>query len=878
MGTAWPLVGRQEELELIARVMEGHECEGVVLAGASGVGKSRLAAEAMSVARDRGWATVGAIATRAAASIPFGALAHLLPAPGVSSGDRLRLLSQLQRTLVDHAAGRRLAVLVDDAHLLDDGSAALILQLAASQAAFVLLTIRTGAGSPEPLVSLWKEGLVTRLEVRALSEHEVSDLVARVVNGHVDGATLHELARVTSGNVLFLRELIHCGMASGALACAEGVWRWRGAMAPSGALLSVIKGRLDLLDRDERRVLETIALGEPLGADLLRPAGSAETFTRAEADGLLTASEEGRRAYLRLAHPLYGEALRADTGPLRARDISRRLADALELTGCRRRDDLLRLATWRLDAGERPATEMLAAAAARALSAGDLHLAERLARTAVDTGDGFTSRFVLGQALMGQQRPIEAEGMFVSAVAPSDKMAVRLAIVRAANLYWGLGRIAEADQVLAAAPESRVDPPLRDALKVTRAFSLLCLGKPRDALAMASAVIDSGKPTGAAGVFAVNVTAICHAAMGRPERALAAIGRGVQALEGQHGGAIIGQPQLRLIEWYALLLAGRLDECDGVAQAEYRQSVLVRSDRERAMFSFQLGVGALVRGRVRSGLGWLQEATVLSREHDPARILVVSLASMAEAAALAGELTRAETILRDPGLLPSSVLPYEEAWVTLSRAWVIALAGGIARARSAAQEAADIAAGQGFGALEVLALHSVARLGDPHAVASRLGAVVAGLDGAMFPTMARHAAALAARSGPCLDDAAGGFLAIGAYLWAAEASADAAREHERASHLTLARASHARARRLAAQCEGAVTPALGRVAPPGSLTPREQEIAHLAVMGLSSREIAGRLTLATRTVENTLQRVYSKLDVSTRQELASVLRPPAPNA
>ena len=83
MDVSWPLVGRQAELEaLVADISEARG--GVVLAGAAGVGKTRLAREALvrvrAVGRDVEWVA----ATRAAASIPFGAVSHLLPA-----GERL---------------------------------------------------------------------------------------------------------------------------------------------------------------------------------------------------------------------------------------------------------------------------------------------------------------------------------------------------------------------------------------------------------------------------------------------------------------------------------------------------------------------------------------------------------------------------------------------------------------------------------------------------------------------------------------------------------------------------------------------------------------------------------------------------------------------
>ena len=59
-----------------------------------------------------------------------------------------------------------------------------------------------------------------------------------------------------------------------------------------------------------------------------------------------------------------------------------------------------------------------------------------------------------------------------------------------------------------------------------------------------------------------------------------------------------------------------------------------------------------------------------------------------------------------------------------------------------------------------------------------------------------------------------------------------------------------------------------RVEASGNLTPQEAQVAHLAREGLSNREIASRLFLSPRTVEYHLRKVFTKLQIKSRQELA----------
>jgi DNA-binding CsgD family transcriptional regulator len=55
------------------------------------------------------------------------------------------------------------------------------------------------------------------------------------------------------------------------------------------------------------------------------------------------------------------------------------------------------------------------------------------------------------------------------------------------------------------------------------------------------------------------------------------------------------------------------------------------------------------------------------------------------------------------------------------------------------------------------------------------------------------------------------------------------------------------------------------------LTAREREIAVLVAQGRTSKEIAAALVLSVRTVDNHLQRVFAKLGVSSRADVAGAL-------
>ncbi|WP_039934197.1 ATP-binding protein, partial [Streptomyces viridochromogenes] len=125
----WPFAGRENELELVRRSLGGGP-RGLVVTGPAGCGKTRLAKEAV-----RGTDCARAAGTPESRAIPFAAFAHLLP-ESVTLHRAVHLLSGV-RTL-----------LVDDAHLLDDASAALVHQLAVHGRTRLLVVATDGAPAP----------------------------------------------------------------------------------------------------------------------------------------------------------------------------------------------------------------------------------------------------------------------------------------------------------------------------------------------------------------------------------------------------------------------------------------------------------------------------------------------------------------------------------------------------------------------------------------------------------------------------------------------------------------------------------------------------------------------------------------------------------
>jgi DNA-binding CsgD family transcriptional regulator len=205
----------------------------------------------------------------------------------------------------------------------------------------------------------------------------------------------------------------------------------------------------------------------------------------------------------------------------------------------------------------------------------------------------------------------------------------------------------------------------------------------------------------------------------------------------------------------------------------------------------------------------------------------------------------------------------------LARAWVRACGGQTSSAQRHAIRAAELARQSGMCAVEMRALHTAVRFGD-RSRAARLSELARILDAPLPDAIAEHACALADNDAHLLDKVADRFARVGAMALAADAAAQAAREHARAGERARRLESSARAQWLAGKF-GLQSPAIDAAAQPLPITDREREIAEMVSAGLSNRTIADRLSVSVRTVEGHLYRIFAKLNIRSRDQLARLI-------
>ncbi|WP_431930807.1 LuxR C-terminal-related transcriptional regulator [Micromonospora sp. RP3T] len=877
--TRWEFVGRADELHRLSSTIGGPDGRGLLFSGDAGVGKSRLLREGVAALSPERFAIWSVAASATTAALPFGGLVQVLPAAqpqGLSPAGILRWAVDL---LQEQAAGRPIVLAIDDAHLLDPPSAALVHLVARSENATVIGTLRNGEQIPLPIRALWTDDLVDLVELGPLGRSETTGLLAAILGGPVDAGSSDRLFRLSAGNPLLLRELV---LAAGdELDRRYGIWRWTGRLELAPSLTDLIDTRIGRLTPGVRAVVELVAFGEPLGLHLLERAVEPADVEAAEERGLITMVRDDRRLNVRLAHPLYGEVMRRHCPVSRTRRLQATLAELLEQVGKRRRDDLLRVAVWRLDSGTAQNVTLLLDAAVQAFGRYDVPLATRLARAALEAGGGTDAAELLATILMFGDRPEEAIRVLdqVAGEIHDDRRRSRWLTVRGMVSYWGLNRESTVEEI-AARGEELADPADRSRVRAFEAIMRLHRLDVDAAVRLAQEVLDRPAAPMAARELARCTLAHLQAAQGQYRRSATAIARVQAEAACWRSDMPYLQLAMELARGTRLALSGDLAGIDAIVADEFADLA--------GAGDFRLGSGYLailqayaarLRGRggdaLRTSLG---ACAVLTTSRVYAGL---AHAERAQAAALRGDAAHAAEAMAEADRTHAPGMAILYPWLEQARGAAQAVAGDLPGAVKHLCALADRLREDGLAGHELLVLLDLVRLdqaaapvgptctdGGRRSVAQRLAELSEQIDGVLPPLVARFARAALDGSPDDLLAVADGFADRELVVYAAEATAMAL-HRMRDARTGVPGAARERLADLLRRCDEISTPALRLLRP--ALSDREWEIARLAATGLTSRVIAERLFLSTRTVENHLQRVYSKLGVTRRSELRAAL-------
>jgi DNA-binding NarL/FixJ family response regulator len=500
----------------------------------------------------------------------------------------------------------------------------------------------------------------------------------------------------------------------------------------------------------------------------------------------------------------------------------------------------------------------------------DLRLAEALAEHAIAAGGGAEAKVAHAMAITWQERGRDAEEILAGlADATSGPARIQIAILRAINFTATLGQPASAERELDVLPAD--DEDAQAIASAVRALNDLTRGHAETAVNQAKAVLGNPPTDPLAHMLAIWALVSGLGDLGRIDEIEAAANSGY-ILADRSPEASHLRLALAFLQAYAYRLAGALTQSDAVIARIRRDTYDVPF--EGAWHAFLAGLSAIGRGALAETQHLCQEAIACLVTGDSGLMLKgFSRSWMAAATAMAGkapdarrEFTAIQWWDQDPD---ACEWDSEKA---IAEAWVSAAEGAASQAISITRDAAKREHRLGRAAVEVCLLQTATQLGD-HTTASRLAELADRVQGPRAPAAAAHAAALAAGSGDGLVEASRQYEAFGDRIAAADAAAHAVVAYQDAGRRGAAMSASATVHRLAAECQGAQTPALRAAATTSHpFTPRQLEIISLAAQGLSNKDVADRLTMSIRSVEGHLFRACQRVGASSRDQLISILR------
>ncbi len=878
-------VGQDEVVSTLTTQLE--RGANVVIHGATGVGKTRLTNELLARARRTGRVTAYLRCNSASNAVPMGVFSPIL-APNLRDrrdvgevgevrevshhGGMISVQTLLHaRSAVVALANERPPVLaVDDLHLIDTTSAAFLVELVDAGEIQLVATYLTGSFVPDPAGGLWHRGRAIRVALLSPTDADAVALAEQMAGAALADGTARRILELTRGNRLHLSVLMQSANDPGVFSKGPDGKLVLGAFQTAPGVVDFVRAKLAGLGNDLKTALEIIAMGEPMGIPEVESVTGLGAVAELEERGLVEVVANERRISVQITPPLFAEVIRAHASQLRKRALFRDLLNQAEKFNFRRKADLIRAAGWATQASISLPPEFGIAAARSAWFGQQPQVAGELARSLFDQDGTFEAGQIMSDVAFraGLAETTERLTTALADSAGDGDQLVAATAGRALNRYWGLADLPGALDVLNQARPTLGSEEQLAELAATTATVLAFSGRAEEAIALAQPVLAG--VFGRAKVHAVLSTNMALRYLGRADEAVAVVDA-------------VKDLNLDRSEWLnmvapMMLMAGRvaarreLGEFRSVEREalDLRTRGLETGHHDVATLAgLTAGVALSAQGRHREGLRYLDECVAKLRgpAHTGHRRLALALAAVvAGQAGLADHcrnlLAELDGVARHPSVLS---IPHE--W--RARAWMARLESRPEDARTLMVRAADTAEALGDVPATVASLLDLARIGDVKAAWQRAEDLPFTGNGPFAATVVKHLRALAERDVSSLGEASVSYEALDAFELAGETAKAAAGQAARNGDQRLAARQSERSRRLAEHCDGGPVGSAPEIGA-GTLSKREREVAELFATGLSTREIAERLYLSVRTVENHVARAYTKLNINTRNQLAEI--------
>jgi DNA-binding CsgD family transcriptional regulator len=904
------LFGRDAERALIGALLDAardSRSGALALRGEAGVGKSVLLDDARGYARDMH--VLCARGVESESELPFAALHQLLrpalqhldrlPAPqvvalrsalGLADGggqERFLIYSACLSLLSELAEERPVLCLVDDAHWLDAGSAD-ALQFVARRldAEGVVLLFAAREGD----VRVFEAPDVPSHTVGGLDHDAAAELLAQVAAAaapHVRERLLEQ----TNGNALALVEL------PSALSAAQlaGEDPLPEALPMTRRLERVFHDRVARLPAPTRLALLAAAADDSESAAVVERAVatlSSGAFALSDAEQAGLVSIDGGRLAFR--HPLVRSAVYGSATSTEQRAVHWALAAALEgdAEQADRRAWHLAASAFEPDEG---IVHALDEAAARAVErGGHAAAAKALERAAALTADRAERAARLARAaaltsLIGRDAQAVALARQGTALTADPRVRAQCGVVvGVAALRWGRPRDAIPELVATAREVATVDAA-RAAELLMQATSCAWLSVERSSLREIARIVTQVVPPdgdATSAFFANTIRGLAAMMAGDHAEAARLLGAAVTH------GALTDQPRHALLANLAAIWLGD-DEAAGALVG--RAIRLARERGEIGTLADALSARAAqltLAQRLDEAALAAHESAVLARELNAENVLLLPHAVLGIIAAIRGD--HAESRRYGEQVLAVSIakgLPNRAALATYALAiddvnsgrWVEALERFDSMAERGSGDAdpvmaalmlpdkieAAVRAGrpdvgrEALARFEAWATHSGARFAAPRVAGCRALLTDGEEATAHFEAML----ALADDARPL--DLARMRMHYGEHL-RRERQRTAARTQFRAALATF-EAVHTDVLAERARAELRATGETARRRDPSTidqLTPQELQIARLVASGLANKQVAAQLFLSPRTVDAHLRKVFTKLGLTSRTQLA----------